>query len=69
MLGNQAREVFRTAPRHKIYKTYLNISKQRTGREPGTRLGKPRISILCTRNVICSFGGGGGGVAAVTVSL
>ncbi len=27
-------------------------------------LGKPHISILSTRNVICSFGGGGG--AAVT---
>ena len=38
---------------------------------PGERkaLGKPHISILSTRNVICSFGGeggGGGGVAAVT---
>ena len=32
-------------------------------------LGKPHISILSTRNVICSFGGGGGGgqlLAAVT---
>jgi hypothetical protein len=29
-------------------------------------LGKPHISIFSTRNVICSFGGGGGGFTAVT---
>ena len=28
-------------------------------------LGKPHISILPTRNVNCTFGGGGGGLAAV----
>jgi hypothetical protein len=62
MLGNQARDHFlksgtillksarlsRTAHpcRHKIHKTYLNISKQRTEREPGTRLRFSNIAAV-----------------------
>jgi hypothetical protein len=29
-----------STPRYKTFKTYLNISKQRIEREPGTRLNK-----------------------------